>query len=568
MDIENGETEIVGVGEGETSIPMDSHINKGVTNSPSKWGIVRKSVGSILESKWRRKMEEAICCLPGVEPQRLIETHTRGSLERNMCYSNTGPSIFDVPDRVKLVPIGPYHSPANRENAIFNVSKKWICAQYLIEYHGLNFLYCLNRFGKEEARIRSYYAESMLPVYTGEVLKELFFIDSCFIWFFIYIMGCDPYRFRRQIERANSVDWLQNIMDQHVLSDITSNENQIKIELLMLGNQIPWFLLEIISGSMHCLAKDPLKSTLICFENIYPRTHNYRINFQTPTEGFQHLLHFYHWSLVQNNIECKCWRNQIGLLSRVCKDACTAFNRFTRRIKPGAKFMCFVRRIKKTHSSDFSSRKNHLIPLTNYENDEDSIDLSKLETSLYVPNAVELHDSSTSFRRLWGSDLDIVFHPKIIWPSATMHISPLHIFDYSSAIFKHLIKFEQKYRMCGFHVTGYMTCIARLLQSKEDVNLLRKKSILPNTMKNDLEILAFVQEIRVETRGGRVPLDLRKFYRRVTKYHDGKLNRAYGGFKHHYCPNPWITLSVFGGVSLFILTLIQTIYTIIGNKKH
>ncbi|KAJ3693786.1 hypothetical protein LUZ60_009266 [Juncus effusus] len=546
MDIEKGETEIVRVGERETSIPI--FINKGVTNSPSKWGIVRKSVGSLsLESKLIRKMDVEIRqSLLSVKTPRLIETDTDGPRA----------SIFDVPDRVELVvPIGPYHSTDDRNKALISVRRKWICVKYLIEYFSLNFSNCLTQIELEKERISKYYAENMLTVYnSNDTFKELFFLDSCFIWFFIYIVGY-KYLYPTKNEGTNSTKLisLQNIVDQHLLSYITCKENQIKMELLMLGNQIPWFLIEVINNNVVNI--DILHSTPICFESIYPGIGTMSMDaYPFRNESFQHLLHVFHCSLVSKRKYSKHWAYQIfrvfglpGLLK--------------------AAIMKLKSAITMLISASFISSKENLIsPPTNSDDKKDeSIDLLKFETSLCVPNAVELHESSTSFKRLRGS-FDIIFHRKSTWPSATMQISPLHIFDYSSTIFKHLIKFEQKYQRCGFHVTGYMTRIARLLQTKEDVNLLRKNNILPNTMTNDEQILEFVQEMRVETRGARVPHDLKEFYRKVTKHHGGKLNRAYGGFKNHFCPSPWITFSFLGGFIIFIITIVKTIYDIPHNK--
>jgi len=118
---------------------------------------------------------------------------------------------------------------------------------------------------------------------------------------------------------------------------------------------------------------------------------------------------------------------------------------------------------------------------------------AKRFVEFYIPNATNLLESSTSFKRL-DSSSDVVYSNKRI--SALMQVAPLHLFPYSEEIFRQLLNFEQRYPAYGLPVTAHFACKKSLLQTKADVKLLQKKGIVQNTMnKGEEDVLSFLHEV-------------------------------------------------------------------------
>ena len=217
-------------------------------------------------------------------------------------------------------------------------------------------------------------------------------------------------------------------------------EDQIKtkIDMLRISNQIPWFVVEAVFTSSS-LSKE-LSGTCIdrlamsCFDDLYPRVNKSKVKFgKLPSGGFKHLLHIFHWT-------------------RTPEEGKWMVHTKSEQEQPAKRFVEF-----------------------------------------YIPNATNLLESSTSFKRL-DSSSDVVYSNKRI--SALMQVTPLHLFPYSYEIFYQLLNFEQRYPAYGLPVTAHFACMKSLLQTKADVKLLQKKGIVQNTMnKGEEDVLSFLHEV-------------------------------------------------------------------------
>ncbi|KAG2632397.1 hypothetical protein PVAP13_2NG084200 [Panicum virgatum] len=225
-----------------------------------------------------------------------------------------------------------------------------------------------------------------------------------------------------------------SILYQRIMKD----QIKTKIDMLRIRNQIPWFVVEAVftNSSLSELFGTRIdRLAMSCFDDLYPRVNKSKVKGgNLPSGGFKHLLHIFHWT----------------------------------RTPEEGKWLVHTK--------------------------SDQEQPAKRFAEFYIPNATNLLESATSFKRLDSSSIDVAYSNKRI--SALMQVTPLHLFPYSYEIFYQLLNFEQRYPAYGLPVTAHFACKKSLLQTKADVKLLQKKGIVQNTMnKGEEDVLSFLHEV-------------------------------------------------------------------------
>lgn len=286
-----------------------------------------------------------------------------------------------------------------------------------------------------------------------------------------------------------------------------------KIDMLRIRNQIPWLVVEAVftNSSLSQLFGTRIdRLAMSCFDDLYPRVNKSKVTGgNLPSGGFKHLLHIFHW---------------------------------TRTPEDGNKWLVHTRSEQEQPSKRFAE--------------------------FYIPNATNLLESATSFKRLDSSSIDVIYSKKTI--SALMQVTPLHLFPYSNEIFRHLLNFEQRYPAYGLPVTAHFACMRSLLQTKADVKLLQKNGIVQNTMKGEEDVLSFLHDVGhflVDEVRACIPHDLDSLSEKVIEHHERGVSIAYSEFKSQFCPNRWVIISVIAAITLFVLTFIQTLYSVLAYYK-
>ncbi|XP_078153668.1 UPF0481 protein At3g47200-like [Carex rostrata] len=283
---------------------------------------------------------------------------------------------------------------------------------------------------------------------------------------------------------------------------------EIQRYMLTMDNQIPLIVLDAVytNSNLRELNTPIHELAISCFKSIYPGVHESKLHSTDhPEYGFQHLLHIFHWSRT-----------------------------------PKEKFH-------KIHG---------WFPM-------------KMD-SFYIPSATGLQLSATVFEKHAASGIDVSFYKAML--SGVMQLPNRSHFQYKDEIYKQLLAFERHYGMvCGFSVTAHIACILCLAKSEEDVKLLRDEHIIPR-IEGKKDVLSYLERYKTDVFSSAIPMSVDLFYLMsdVTSHHDENPDRKkyYVDFKKRYCSSPWIIISVVGGIILFILTFIQTIYSALSYNKE
>ncbi|KAI9398643.1 hypothetical protein POPTR_003G206201v4 [Populus trichocarpa] len=173
------------------------------------------------------------------------------------------------------------------------------------------------------------------------------------------------------------------------------------------------------------------------------------------------------------------------------------------------------------------------------------------------PTATELHQSGIKFKNSKkGSLLDITFSNGIL------EIPQLKIDDTTEILFRNLQAFEQCHLGNDNFVSNYITFISCLVRAPNDVEVLARKGNLKNMLNSDeavSNLLYNLDQENIVTAGGflsGIGEDLKSY---CTK----RRHKWMATFKQVYFNNPWTGISVFAATFLLILTVIQTVCSII-----
>jgi Plant protein of unknown function len=392
----------------------------------------------------------------------------------------------------------------------------WEYVAFMSQWLGFDLKLYLEDMKEKEDLARRCYMETdrWHLVSDSNCFLESLMVGSCFLGFAIVLFQKDH---EIGIETLKGTDYisdkdLRSKQFKILYRKIMNPPTRTKLDMLNLGNQIPWFAVEAVftRSNLHRVYSDKYsieKLAMSCFDDLFPRVNKFKVqNGALPIDGFEHLLHIFYWTRTPEN----------------------------NRWEP-------------------DDRTHQRLPLKRFG-------------MLYIPSATELLGSATVIGKLTSGFCDAEYSTRRI--SALMQIAPLDLFPYSHEIFSTLLKFEQHYRG-ELTLTVYIACMKGLLQTKEDVKLLQKNGIVRNTLKDEKEVLDFVQHfwkylLEVDAA---IPFSFIRFSDEVNEHHEKGLARCYAGFKSHFCPSRWVMISIIAGITLFALTVIQSLYTVLGYYK-
>ncbi|KAM0831090.1 hypothetical protein ACQ4PT_065775 [Festuca glaucescens] len=414
----------------------------------------------------------------------------------------TDPNIHSQPEQPTIIESNSSRSLQTAQQPIITEAKKSAIVLFLAERHMLNISQFLSWVkGDQVANARSYYEKDSIVMHDAGDFAEMLLLDGCLVLFAIFLLSSSlPRPIDRQLSKmAREPTHGEEFVKMS--ADILFNIKQLRLDLLMLDNQIPFFVVKHLHNKLRTslfrgIDDSIEKMAISCFDDIHPKG-SYKANGRNPGISC-HLLDLFH-----------------------------------RSRSPDGKYLV---------------RSPNLL-------DE--------EPKSHLPSATDLRESATLFKKKSaGSPLDLSFHRSWFGMSGVMRIPALYLHDDSELIFRNLIAFEQRHLKCSLSVTSYSICMARLLQSETDAKLLRKNRILAHTDKSDQEIVDFFKKLSGDYKDTFMPSDLRKLYKDVATHHDSQLARICGGIMLQYFPTPWITISIIGGAIIFFATIANNIHSV------
>jgi hypothetical protein len=132
------------------------------------------------------------------------------------------------------------------------------------------------------------------------------------------------------------------------------------------------------------------------------------------------------------------------------------------------------------------------------------------------------------------------------------------------------VAFEQCFN-CSMHFSIYATFLEGLVNTVQDAEYLCDRRVIENFFGTNTEVAHFINSLGKDLN---IHLDEGEFYllelfEDVAKYYQKRFHWAnwqWTNFKREYFSKPWLLISAFVGILFFILTFLQTYYTIYAYK--
>ncbi|XP_049392333.1 putative UPF0481 protein At3g02645 [Solanum stenotomum] len=389
----------------------------------------------------------------------------------------------------KMVSIGPYH----RKNAQLRPMEKY------------KLLY-LRRFLKRSEEFDVKYWISMLEYMKEEALMcydDIEYLDTDDNHEFCKMLlldGCFVVEFIRECFNKYAEDG-----EDRIINFVDYKYNQILRDLLLLENQLPFFILD----RLHSLtAKDdePLEKLAITLFS------------QVVNLGY----------MSEYGILCLMNLSIYGFERRDMKHLLQVVHLVS----------CPINFKKSSNNNDTKWNK-------------------------VMPNATELSEAGVRFTKVNYTSL---FYRE--FANGLMTIPSLDVVDGTETLLRNFIAYEQQsIDLQYLYFSDYAIFMDQLIDTDKDVSLLRRKGIIANWIGEDKEVASLFNKmgngVTVYSN-----FYYKEVFTKAVKHCDEKpWNRMKASLKHNYFSSPWVGASTMTVIILLILTTIQTILAIISAFK-
>ncbi|TVU30574.1 hypothetical protein EJB05_22204, partial [Eragrostis curvula] len=215
-----------------------------------------------------------------------------------------------------VITVGPYHhhSPSSGTPPLITRAKKCGIVMFFARpLFGLDPADFLGWAHDNEDRARNCYERDSFTVGSEELVEklEMLLLDGCLLLFAVFLLRRSVCEDQRPAELARDPEHGTDFI--YLSADISLHMKQTRLDLLMLDNQIPFFVLEELhnrlKGTLFRDNKHNIQELAVsCFDDIHPSrfrsprdTHTgataAAANDELPPTVL-HLLHLFHWSRV------------------------------------------------------------------------------------------------------------------------------------------------------------------------------------------------------------------------------------------------------------------------------
>ncbi|KAM5552973.1 UPF0481 protein [Rosa sericea] len=411
--------------------------------------------------------------------------------------------IFRVPEVLRrhnpkaytpdVVSIGPFHrggEPFQR----MEIVKQWYLHN-LLSRMNISLKLLIEGIFRDENRARDFYSEPLDHLNQSSFV-EMMILDGCFL---LELFRKFRDKEHGQIKFSDPI-FNMDCMFQYICHD-----------LLLLENQIPWFVLNCI----YTLTLDPRddpslrKLLLTVFSSHHQLAHNCR-------SYLHHLNNNVH---DEDDDEDKI----LHILDLIRTSIVFPFK-------------------------DQSQQKKDQFDLSFYHDSEKEL----------MHPALALSEAGVKFRRASSADAKSIMN--IEFKNRTLEIPQLAIGELTDSLFRNLIAFEQCCPGQSHKITSYAVLMDNLIGSSKDMEFLCEKKIIDNWL-SDEDASKFFVKLYYDT-------ELNHFYyaglcTKLNKHYDHKWNMWQEKFKRTYCSDPWKFISLTVALIFSLLTLVEIVYTIL-----
>ncbi|XP_009371668.3 UPF0481 protein At3g47200-like isoform X1 [Pyrus x bretschneideri] len=440
---------------------------------------------------------ESVC----IDTDGIIEelTNTIGAKLLNHSPLPASCCIFRVPHQIRrqkiqayepdIVSIGPFHRGRGGDQfQLMEKVKRWYL-QCLLADANITLATLITGVVDFNKRARDCYAEP-LDHFNKKDFVEMMVIDGCFL--------IELFRKGLSVDQQDENDPVFNVscMLQYLYHD-----------LLLLENQLPWFVLE--------------------------RLYNSTAMKNTTSEGNASSL----TDLVLNFFR-----------QSVADDGIFIFKPSPNLPPEPLHILDLIRTVIVVPFEDLGSKRK--------EEGEDQQQSKERELPQRVPNVTTLSEAGIKFQKSFKTP-DCIMNIK--FGNGAFTIPPLAIDERTGPLFRNLIAFEQCCHSRLHKITSYAVLMDNLIDSSKDIDLLCEVGILVNWLSSE-DAAQFFNELYKDTTV--IGFYYEGLCNDVNKYYKTDWNKWMEKLRREHFGTPWAIISLVAAFILLVLTMLQTVYAI------
>ncbi|ESR40751.1 hypothetical protein KPL70_020956 [Citrus sinensis] len=529
--------------------------------------------------------------------RRTLEEELETDTDIPVCiFSVPKTLMFSDPDSYtpQEVAIGPYHywRPELYEMERYKLAAAKRAQRHIDGDH--KFQYIVDQLKELELKIRACYHKFLN--FSNETLAWMMAIDASFLLEFLQIYAVKE----AKLSATYSSTSMSHLLDY---AGTKAAHNTILRDMVMLENQIPLFvlrkMLEVQYSSLES-ADDMLQAMLMGFcEELSP----FKLMKDMPmidVSECAHLLDFLYDTIVPK-VEQKSEISEVvedqgddekpkerytggstyvkkifgeiwKLLSKLNKGPILFIKKLL--VSKPVKFffkLPFTMLSKLPGFSMLAQPIQYLIfPQDNDDKKSDdesshtSNNLNKppLVEEIIIPSVTELAKSQVHFLPTAGNISTLRFDRK----TATLHLPTISFDINTEVILRNLVAYEASNASGPLVFTRYTELMNGIIDTEEDVKLLREKGIILNRLKSDAEITNLWNGMSKSIRLTKVP-HIDKVIEGVNKHYNSQWKVKFRKSMKHYVFGSWQFLTLLATIMLLLLMTLQAFCSVYNCRK-
>ncbi|ESR40748.1 hypothetical protein KPL70_020953 [Citrus sinensis] len=504
--------------------------------------------------------------------------------------------MFSNPDSYtpQEVAIGPYHyfRPELHEMEWYKLAAAKRAQTHIDGDH--KFQYIVDQLKKLELKIRACYHKFLN--FNSETLAWMMAIDASFLLEFLQIYA---------VKEGKSSATSPSTSTSHLLdyAGTKAAHNAILRDMVMLENQIPLFvlrkMLELQYSSLES-ADDMLQAMLMGFcEELSPFTLMKDMPMIDVLEC-AHLLDFLYDTIVPK-VEQKSEITEVVEDQgddKQPKERDTGDSTFVKKIfseiwkllsKLNKGPILFIKKLLVSKPVKFFLKlpftmlsklpgfsmlaqpiQYLLFPQDNDDKKSDdesshtsnNINKPPLVEEITIPSVTELAKSQVRFLATVGNISTVRFDTK----TATLHLPTISFDVNTEVILRNLVAYEASNASGPLVFTRYTELMSGIIDTEEDVKLLREKGIILNRLKSDAEVTNLWNGMSKSIRLTKVP-HIDKVIEGINKHYNSQWKVKFWKSMKHYVFGSWQFLTLLATIMLLLLMTLQAFCSVYNCRK-
>ncbi|KAL2318051.1 hypothetical protein Fmac_031927 [Flemingia macrophylla] len=512
--------------------------------------------------------------------------------------------IFNVPKSLlsskkeaytpQIIALGPYH---HRRPELLDTERHKLDAAKKIQnkLKPLKFIdFVTNTVAQNDNHIRSSYNRFLNL--DQETLAWMLAIDTSFLLLYLKTYPSD----RRRLQRSVSLSRRNSFKIGHFVGCSRRNTwHQMVIrDIIMLENQIPLFLLRELYNL--CYPEDDknegLSSTLVSFcKDLAPVKHIDEERFKEECFTSAHLLellyhtvcaHCHHQvedisinivdqeqekeNMDQNDRDVGRFKSAINSIVLFIRFLVGATMQLLSKIltcKLALQLIKVVLNIRgKSAISDAVLSAGDVVEEANSAVAQAQAQQGESEglsvEEIAIPSVEELTKIGVTFRPTNGGLSTVKFDAS----SATFHLPVVHLNENSDVVLRNLVAYEACVAPEGMVLTRYTELMNGIIDTEEDVRILRESGVVVNRLKSDREAASMFNGMTLSVKVTNVPV-LDRAIESVNGYYDGSWKVKVKGGMKKYVYASWPCLTFLAANLIICLTAVEALCSLYTCSK-